>query len=239
MLVTTKALVISALKYGEADLIVRAYTFSDGLKTYMLKGILKSKKGKLKTSLFQPLTQLEVVANHRNKGSMEYIREAKISRSYISLHTNVIKSAMTMFLSEVLKNSIQEEEANPNLFYFLENSFNFLDEAEQIGNFHLLFLLKLSGYLGFYPEASRQELPYFNLLEGRFEHEKNKNYTIEETNIEILRQLLGTNFDKISDIKLTQNSRKNFLNMLLLYYELHIEGFKKPRSLTVLNEIFK
>lgn len=238
MLITTRALVISALKYGEADLIVRAFTLSDGLKTYMLKGVLKSKKGKLKSSLFQPLTQLEVVANHRNKGSMEYLREAKLSRSYVSLHTHVVKSAMTIFLSEVLRNSIREEEANPSLYHFLETSFIYLDEADQIGNFHLLFLLELSGYLGFYPEASRQELPYFNLLEGRFEPEKTSNYGIEDENLQTLRQFLGTNFDKISEIKLNQKSRQNFLNLMLLYYELHIEGFKKPRSLAVFHEIF-
>lgn len=238
MLVTTKALVISALKYGDADLIVRAYTFSDGLKTYMLKGVLKSKKGRFKASLFQPLTQLEIVANHRNKGSMEYLREAKLSHSYINLHTHVVKLAMTMFLSEILKNSIQEEEANEALFNYLESSLNFLDEANQVGNFHLLFLLKLTGHLGFYPEASQQELPYFNLLEGKFENEKSNNYSLENDNLQVLRQLLGTNFDKITDIKLNQQSRKNFLNVLLLYYELHIEGFKKPRSLSVLNEIF-
>ena len=39
-------------------------------------------------------------------------------------------------------------------------------------------------------------------------------------------------------VKLNQTSRNEFLKMLLLYYELHIEGFRKPKSLSVLNEIF-
>ena len=66
MIVTTKAIVLSALKYGDTSLIVKLFTESDGLKSYMLKGVLASKKGKLKKGYFQPLTQLEVVANHRD-----------------------------------------------------------------------------------------------------------------------------------------------------------------------------
>lgn len=238
MLVTTKAIVISALKYAEADLIVKAYTFSDGLKTYMLKGILKSKKGKFKTSLFQPLTQLEIVAKHRGKGNMEYLTDARLAHHYKSLHTDVVKSALIMFLAEVLRNSIQEEEANQALFNFLENSFLILDQTEQVGNFHLLFLLKLSGYLGFSPDDSQKDLACFNLLEGSFQEFKTNDYSIEGENVKILSSFLGINFDEISRIKLNQSSRRNFLNMLLLYFELHIEGFKKPRSLSVFNEIF-
>ncbi len=238
MLVSTKALVISALKYGEADLIVKAYTLSDGLKTYMLKGVLKSKKGKFRTSMFQVLTPLEIVANHRNKGTMEYLKDARVLYNYRELHTQVVKSALLMFLAEVLHHAIKEEEANPSLFNFLEEHFKKLDNAEKIGNFHLWFLLQLTAYLGFYPEESQKELPFFNLLEGSFEFQETGNYSIGGENIVILRDFLGINFDLIGNIKLNQSSRQNFLNMLMLYYELHIEGFKKPRSLSVFNEIF-
>ena len=127
MIVNTPAIVLSALKYGEADLIVKCYTLKSGLKTYILRGILKSKKGKLKPSLFQPLTQLELVASHKDKGSLEYLKEAKILQPYKSLHTHMVKSAMVMFLSEMLKNTIQEEEENENLYTFLEYSINWMD----------------------------------------------------------------------------------------------------------------
>lgn len=238
MLVTTPAIVVSALKYGEADLIVKAYTYSDGLKTYMLKGVLKSKKGKFKASQFQLLTQLEIVANHRNQGKMEYLKDAKVLHTYTSLHTNMVKGAMLMFLAEVLKNAIREEETNPQLFKYLENSLMWLDLHDKIANFHLLFLLNLTRYLGFYPDADAKEFTYFNLLEGVFELNSVNNYCVDGQNVAVLRQLLGINFDKLNEVKLNQQSRANFLNMLLLYFELHIEGFKKPKSLAVLNEIF-
>jgi DNA repair protein RecO (recombination protein O) len=44
MQVRTKAIVLSALKYGDTSLIVRCYTQTSGLKSYLLRGVLKSRK---------------------------------------------------------------------------------------------------------------------------------------------------------------------------------------------------
>ncbi len=238
MLVKTKAIVISALKYGDADLIVKAYTLSDGLKTYMLKGVLKSKKGKFKASMFQSLTRLEIVSNHRGAGKMEYLKEAKLDSTYENLHSDPVKMAMVMFLAEMLRNSIKEEEANEPLFHYLEYSFEYLDRAEKFANFHLLFLLHLTRFLGFQPETGNNPLPVFNMLEGVFKESDTNDYCIEGRNVELLKSLLGIDFDEMQQIKLNQATRNDFLNMMLLYYELHIETFRKPRSLSVLNEIF-
>ncbi len=238
MVVHTNAIVISVLKYAEADLIVKCFTQKSGLKTYMLRGILKSRKGKFKTSLFQPLTQLELVAKHKDKGSLEYLQDAKILTHYQSLHTNGVKSAMVMFISEMLKNTIQEEEENEELYHYLENTFNWLDSHSDIANFHLLFLLKLTRYLGFYPEDSEKDLIYFNLLDGVFQHSKTNSYCIKGDLLDNLKLLLGTNFETINHVKLTKSNRADLLELLLNYYQLHIESFKKPKSLTVLHEIF-
>ncbi|WP_369820293.1 recombination protein O N-terminal domain-containing protein [Tenacibaculum sp. SG-28] len=44
-IVTTKALVFNAIKYSDSSLIVKCFTFEDGLRSYLIRGILKSKKG--------------------------------------------------------------------------------------------------------------------------------------------------------------------------------------------------
>lgn len=238
MLITTRAIVFSALRYGEADLIVKCFTEKSGLKTYLLRGVLKSKKGKLKASLFQPLTQLEIVANHKDKGTLESMKEAKVLHTYQSLHTNILKSSVVLFLSEVLRNAVKEEEANEPLFHYLEATFNWFDAHENIANFHLLFLLKLTRHLGFYPDTVDEEMEFFNLLDGTFQSIETNNYCVSNENLGLLKQLLGITFDDLSTVKLNQSGRAKFLMMLLEYYELHLQGFKKPKSLAVLNEIF-
>ncbi|MEP5133031.1 DNA repair protein RecO, partial [Nonlabens ulvanivorans] len=54
MLTRTPAIVLSTVKYGEADLIARLYTRELGTQSYMLKGVRKSRKGKLRIAFFQP-----------------------------------------------------------------------------------------------------------------------------------------------------------------------------------------
>jgi DNA repair protein RecO (recombination protein O) len=239
MLVNTKAIVFSVLKYSEADLIVTCFTEQEGIKNYLLRGILKSKKGKLKPSQFQLLTQLELVAFHNNKGTLESIREAKVIEPYQTLHTHIIKSGMVMFLSEMLKNCIKEEERNEELFEYLENALFWLDGHDDIANFHILFLLKLSTHLGFFPDTTHIEAQNFNLLEGCFQKNHTGNYCENGQLIIDFKRFFGINFDAINRIKLTKKARLEVLNLLLTYYQLHLQDYKNPKSLLVLNQLFQ
>lgn len=238
MQVTTKALVLSAIKYGDTSLIVKAFTASDGLKSYLLKGVLSARKGKLKAAYFQPLTQLEIVAVHRNKGTLESIREAKVHYHYQTLHVEMAKNAMTIFLAELLANSVKEEEQNEELYNFLEATLQWFDINPTIANFHLFFMLALTKYLGFYPDIEGLDKPYFDLLEGEFVQTENLNPLIKGENLYYFKLFLGTNFDDVKEIKMKKTNRQNLLKSLIVYFELHLQGFRKPRSLAVLNEVF-
>ncbi|WP_340077078.1 DNA repair protein RecO [Leptobacterium sp. I13] len=237
MLITTKAIVISALKYGDNSLIVKCYTEIAGIKTYLLKSILSSRKGKIKAAYFQPLTQLEIVANHKNKGTLEYIREVKISCPYHHVHTDIKKNAIALFLSEMLNAVLQEEEKDKALFIYLEEALQWFDANEEIANFHIVFLLNLTKYLGFYPDVSNSEYPYFDLLEGAFTKRLSLN-SITGEELKTFNQALGIIFDDINTIKLTKTSRQSLLNVIINYFRLHLQEFNKPRSLSVLHEVF-
>ncbi|CAZ95508.1 MULTISPECIES: DNA repair protein RecO [Zobellia] len=238
MQLTTKAIVLSSLKYGDTSLIVKAFTVSDGVKPYLLRGVLASKKGKLKSAYFQPLTQLEIVANHRNKGALESIREAKIHYAYQTLHSDISKNAMTMFLSEMLANSIHEEEPNPSLFEFIEVSLQWLDTQVDFANFHIYFLIRLTKYLGFYPDTEQMGASSFDLLEGEFTDTPSLNPILSGENLTYFKTFLGINFDGIHHIKMNKGNRQELLQSLVLFYELHLQGFRKPKSLAILNEVF-
>ncbi|WP_103864926.1 DNA repair protein RecO [Aquimarina sp. I32.4] len=238
MIINSSAIVIHSIRYSEADLIVSLFTKTSGLRSYLLKGVLKSKRGKIRASLFQPLTLLEVQAAHKDKGSLERIKEARIKNVYTTLHTDYIKSALVFFISEVLKNSIHEEEANTSLFEYLETALLWLDTNDTIGNFHITFLTKLTQYLGFYPDVSQLELPYFNMQEGVFQATSSNVYCVNGDQVTQFKLFLGTTFEDSMGIGLSKGVRANILAMLLVYFELHLHGFKKPKSLSVLQEIF-
>lgn len=238
MIVTTKAIVLSSIKYGDNNLIVRCYTEFEGTKSYLLRGILSSKKGKLKAAYFQPLTQLRLTANHNNKGTLNSIKEVEVINHYKSIFNDIKKQSIVMFLSEVLTFSIQEEENNNNLYNYLEVSLIWLDMHERTANFHLLFLLNFTKYLGFYPETKFINLNYFDLSEGCFVNLRPKfDFILGEDLIEF-KKILGINFDGLDKIEFNAKNRGQVLSILIRYFELHLSGFKTPKSLPILKSIF-
>lgn len=237
MIETTQAIVISTIKYGDTSLIATCYTKNCGIKTYMLKGVLKSRKSKIKPAYFQPLMQLNLIANHNNKGNLNSIRDIEVLHFYNSIYTDIKKQTIALFLSEVLHYSIREEEHNKSLYQYLETSFLWLDTHDDISNFHLLFLLNLTKFLGFYPEVNSRDNTYFDLLEGCFINH-NKSNTVSGENLFQFKKLLGINFDVLHTINFNASNRQAILSILIQYFELHLGGFKKPKSLDVLKSVF-
>lgn len=238
MLVSTDAIIISKIKYGDSDIILNCYTEGHGIKSYLLKGVLKQRKGKFKPAYLQPLTQVHLLAEHKSNRSLQRLQELKPIVHYNSLHTDISKSTVVMFLSEILQQLLKEEEKNESLYTLITASLQWFDEQENSPNYHLLFLLKLTKYLGFYPDFANIEYEFFNLESGKFESNKQNLYSISGGNLTLLKQLLGINFDGLKTLKVNSRQRQDFLNMILLYFELHLGGFKKPKSLQVLNQVF-
>ena len=205
MIQTTKAIVINTIKYGDTSLIATCYTEKYGVKTYMLKGILTSKKSTIKLAYFQPLMVLNLTANHNNKGALNFIKDVEVLNFNHSIYSTIKKQTIALFLAEIVYYSIREEEENSQLFQYLETSFLWLETHDNCSNFHLLFLLNLTKFLGFYPEMKAVNTSYFDVL-----HE----------------------FD------FSAANRQAILSILIQYFELHLSGFKKPKSLTVLKAVF-
>jgi DNA repair protein RecO (recombination protein O) len=236
MQIKTKAIVISALKYQEKSLIVKCFTLSHGLKSYFVRDAFSSRKTSQKMAYFQPMTILEIEANHKNKGTLEHFKEIKIAAPFQSIHSDIYKSTIVMFISEILHHSIHEEEKNESLFVFLEAALHWLDEHHDMANFHLILMLEMTKYFGFYPDVSDIDMPFFEMNEGVFtpfhaigslsEHESN-----------LFKKLIQLKFDNSQKV-FHVIERQLVLKILIDYYSYHLDGFKRPKSLEVLKEVF-
>ena len=225
MIINTKAIVLATVRYKDHAVIVNCYTKDHGVKSYLVHGIFKSKKGKMNPAYFQLLTQLEIQASHHPNKELHKLKEVRINQHYQSLHSNIYKSSVVMFLAEALNNLIKDEDT-PELYEFIETALLWYDLHEFNPNFHLLFLLKLSRHLGIYP----------NLEEISSEFMLNLN---DLTQVSLLEQLLGTTFDDLENIKMNAQMRQQLLTSILKYFSVHLGYFKTPKSLEILHHVFK
>jgi DNA repair protein RecO (recombination protein O) len=220
MLHKTRGIVFRFTKYAESSIIVTIFTEQFGLQTYIVNSA-RSKSGKGKIALYQPLTLLELVVYHKENANILRIKEVKCFHPYQTLTSDFRKSTIALFLNEVVNKAVKEQSHTQELGNFLFNSLIALDSLQSnIENFHLIFLIQLSRYLGFGAHKPGEILTPF------FKDDKEEN---------ILNQLLTADYDMI--ILITQIQRRNLLDVLLRFYTLHIDGFGEIKSLAVVREL--
>jgi DNA repair protein RecO (recombination protein O) len=235
----TDAIVLGAVKYGENGRVLKCYTEQFGLQSYMVNSI-SSKKGVIKSAMILPLTQLTIVASHKDKGTLERIKECTVAHPYTGIYVDPVRNALALFLAEVLMRSLKEEQGNVEKYAFVTDSCNLLDELPEVpAHFHISFLLGLSRYLGFYPEtASANNGVYFDLMEGVFLPTSPLHpYQLGVESTAALKELCAAGFNTPVN-RISKHLRKELLAGVLQYYKLHVDGFGDLKSVEVLEELF-
>jgi len=239
MLHKTRGIVLHQLKYSENSIIAKIYTEQFGLQSYLIKNA-HSKKSSVKANVLQPLSLLDLVVYKKAKSTLQHIKEIKNILPQSSIPFDIYKSSIALFINEILYKCIREEEANKSLFEFIFNAILMLDLKENnFQNFHLLFMIKLSKNLGFSPLGGYSEhTPFFDFQEGLFKQNKSEHfYFISPPLSKIFHQLIILNLEQMEELKINNRERKELLNKLIQYYELHITRFAEIKSHQVLEAI--
>lgn len=224
----TRSIVFNFIKFRESSVIARIYTEKYGLKNYLINNV-RSFKPRYPVSLFQPLTQLDMVVYNKPGAEINRIAEIKCMNPYHSIPFDVMKSTVCLFLTEVLYKILREEEANQELFDFLVDSFNYYDEAEtQHANFHLQFLVKLTSYLGINPIDVNEII--------REIKSAGSSYLISESEKKQFDQLILYPYQRPVDID--NQGRRKMLTLILLFYQHHFDPITEIKSLRILREVF-
>ena len=239
MLQKTRGIVFHTVNYSETSIVAKIYTESFGLQSYLLKGI-KSRKSQLKPVFFQPLNLLELVVYRKEKTTLHTIKEARLAALYQTISGDIRKSSIAIFLNELVYKSIREEESNVPLFEFLWHAFLWLDAMEDhFLSFHLLFALKFCKYLGFQPQSNRDEgNRFFHLREGTFQPVFfSGGDFLDETESAWMDKLNHVPLEQLSQLYIPLPVRNNLLDKVILYYRLHLPGFKGIQSVEVLRTV--
>ncbi|MEX1190117.1 MAG: DNA repair protein RecO [Bacteroidia bacterium] len=238
MILSTPAVVLHTIPYGDTSVIAQVYSRDRGLLGIIVKGVRGGKKNR-KSALFQALTILEIQINLKENKDLHYLRDMRVLHPYTGIPFSTPKTAQALFIAELLKKSIREEEKNEALFEYIVDALQFLDEMpEVIPHFHHKFLLELSRHLGFYPEDNYDEQhPFFQFTDGVFHHSFGDTCVDMGPSFDI-QQLLKVNFANLDKIQMGRERRKALLRNLLQYYRWHLPSFKELQTPDVLEAVF-
>lgn len=238
MNITTRGIVFNKVKYAESSLVVKIFTEELGLQSYLVRGV-NSKNARLKPSLFQPLSLLEMVVYHKASHGLQHIKEARILNPWQDIPFTPEKQSILMFLDEVLYKTIRHESPDKELFQWIYHAFVWFDlETENFLNFHLFFLMQLTRFLGFSPKKGTLAdvvPPFFDMQEGQFVQSGPRHpYYLEKQDTENFFVLTQMGLDGLKTFKVNNRQRRSLLDALLTYYQLHLPELGKIKSLEVL-----
>jgi len=241
MIENTKGVVLRTIKYSETSIIAQIYTQVFGLESFMINGVRQT-KAKHARALLQPLSLLEMVVYYKANRDIQRMKEYKSAYVFQSVPFDTVKSVLALFMAEVLYKSVKEEVSNKELFEFIEQCIQQLDQqTEGLAYQPLLFLIRLSHYLGFYPNNNylAGERSFFDLQEGVFVDRAARSPRYMQTDLAfVFHQLLKS--EKEPSPKPTVIARKQrqvLLSSLLRFYDFHVSNFGVLNSVSILREV--
>jgi DNA repair protein RecO (recombination protein O) len=243
MIHKTKGIVLRAVKYGETSMVVSIFTELFGLQSYMVNGVrTTSKQGSNKSVFFQPPALLDLIAYHNEFKNLQRLKEYKWSYLYKDVLSDIRKNAVAVFMVELLTKCLKQPEPNPDLFYFIEDSLQHLDHADETvtANFPLFFALHLPVFFGFrITDNYSEERNFLDLEEGSFFSERpdHSHYLSDKESASISHLLQIMQPGELKDVILNQQVRRKLVSAIESYYSLHVQDFGSMKTLPVLREI--
>lgn len=241
MLTKTQAIVLHSLKYGETRIIVDMFTRSHGRLSFIVS-IPKSAKSKMKKQLFQPLTVLEIETDVRPKAQLQKLKDVRLASPFVSIPFEPDKLSISLFVAEFLYYALRSEQQNASLFDYVINSIQWLDgQAGNFANFHLVFLMRLSRFLGFYPNLEDYAPgDYFDLRESVFclTSPTHRDF-LRPDEAEKIQLMMRMDFPTMHLFRMSHQERNRLLEVALIYYRLHLTDFPELKSVSVLQELYQ
>jgi len=240
----TKGIVLRTVKYGESSVVTTVYTELFGTQTYIVKGVRQStKKASAKAIYFQPAAILDMVVYHNELKNLNFIKEYDWGFLYQQVLFDVVKNTVAMYVVEMLQHSLKEPEANPELFYLVQDTLLQLDAGSNAltANLPLYFSLHLAAELGFRIHGEyTPQTSVLDLQEGQFVEDKPLHpYFLNSKLAQATFQLLSINFyNDLENLHFSRSTRQKLIKAYQNYIALHVHDFGEIKSLPILQELF-
>ncbi|MFV0345019.1 MAG: DNA repair protein RecO [Bacteroidales bacterium] len=236
----SEGIVLGHLKYGDNKNIVHIYTRDEGRVSFMATIPKGNNKHKVISTLL-PLSNVEISYWDNGSDGMQRITAIRLVKAYKSIHLDVVKGSMSLFIAEFLEKCLKHNTPDGDLYRYIECSLEYFDNIDRYSNFHIEFLCGLSEHFGIQPgelDSHRHtNTMYWDFQEGLFVDvmPAHSNFLDSELSMTACRFFIRSH---TPDINLSRSERNKLLHALIKYFSIHLDGINKINSLEVLQEVF-
>ena len=147
----SKVLILSKLRYGDADLIISALDKGGGKLNFFAPSARKSKKrfpgGSLDMANF-----VEVTYRFKSENNLLHLKDAVLINSFDGIRSSYSKMSIVFFMLKLVKHHSKEGVVdNLHMFNLLGNSLAALEKCEDLTLFKTLFEVKFWNIQGLLP----------------------------------------------------------------------------------------
>lgn len=232
-----RAMILKTIPYTDTQKIIRVYSREKGYFSLITPSLIFKRKN-------QPLhllqfTEIEYFENEA--GSLHKLRNASPLVNLPRLYFDIFKMNILLLWGEILNLLLAHEGKNEDLFDYIQRSVEYLNSTENdTANFNLFFLFRLAGLIGFRINTSSWQEGYvFNINDGCFYPSAGDTPYISGPNTAKIIYLLTTcPLEELKNIPLNRSSRNILLDIILLFYSIHLNVDFNIKSIQVIREIF-
>lgn len=226
---TDKGIILNRISYGDSSFIVTVYTLEKGIQKFIFQGAKKKKVP------IYPLLIAEITYYKRPDSELGKLTAVEAKNHLQELSFDPIKSVISFFIADVLLKCLKHEYEDSELYFFLESFIQAINEADDLSHFPIHFLTEFSKHLGICPNVLDENPRYFNLIDGELSNQKpiGDIYSTDE----IATIIYDCIENQITAQKFSKLIRKDALEAMIRYYQMHIPQFGDLTTLAIIDDI--
>jgi DNA repair protein RecO (recombination protein O) len=242
MLEKTRGIVLRSVKFGDTSLVTTIFTESEGVQSYLLKGVRKPRSGQSKAGLLQPGALLDLVIFHNPQKNLQHIREFQPACYLLSLQEDIVKNSILLFSIELLLRLLPEHAPHPALFTFAASYISSLDTTNRAdcANFPVYFLVQCGRHMGYELHGNyTAQTPWPDPEAGSFVAEPAiAPVALQRDESLALDQISrATNTSQLCHTVLGSAGRMRLIDWYLSFLQFHTQHVGGIRSLPVLRAV--
>ncbi len=240
MLRPLHCIALRTIKYNERHSILSAYSLELGRVSFLVPAGA-GREAARRRALLMPLGTFECIADMRHGQDIHIMKEPRADVITHGIHSHPVKSAVALFIAELLSIVLRESQEDAALYAYLRQAIKrFNDVSVGTANFHICFLFRLGRFIGIEPDVSTYRPgSVFDMVDGRFRlTAPMHSHYLNPEDADVVAALSRMTFDNMQRFRLSRENRNRILDVILDYYAIHYASLSSLRSIDVLRSLF-